>query len=269
MKKVLQIGRDVKARRKKVEEILEVSLDDLEIDTRLELIQELIPLGLLHVKDALEEEVRTLAGKRYKRNGLPGYNRWGKQWGSVYLGEHKLPMVYQRIRDIKEDKEVMLKSYKQLQEPKKVDERLLKRILLGLSCRRYRECSEAIPPVFGLSSSAVSRRFISASKRKLAEMTDRRLDDLDIVAIILDGKGFQDDEMIVALGITMEGKKVILGFIQSGTENKRVCKDFLNTLLNRGLKIDEGILCVMDGSKGLSAAVSEAFEGYALIQRCS
>jgi len=86
---------------------------------------------------------------------------------------------------------------------------------------------------------------------------DRRLDDCDIVAIIIDGKRFKDDEMIIALGVTAEGKNVLLGFIQAGTENASVCKEFLNGLLERGLTIEEGVLCVMGGSKGIRRAVEE------------
>ena len=97
---------------------------------------------------------------------------------------------------------------------------------------------------------------------------ERKLDNLDIVAIIIDGKTFKEDKMIIALGITVEGEKVILGFIQAGTENASVCKDFLNDLIERGLKIGEGVLCIMDGSKGLRKAVKNAFERYALVQRC-
>ncbi len=70
---------------------------------------------------------------------------------------------------------------------------------------------------------------------------ERRLDELDIVAIVIDGKSFKDDEMIIALGVTEEGRKVLLGFIQAGTENASVCKDFLNNLLDRGLHREEGL----------------------------
>ena len=56
--------------------------------------------------------------------------------------------------------------------------------------------------------------------------------------------------MIIAFGVIIEGRKVPLGFIQAGTENASVCKDFLNSLLERGLHIEEGVLCVMDGRKG-------------------
>ena len=90
---------------------------------------------------------------------------------------------------------------------------------------------------------------------------DRRLDTYEIVAIIIDGKSFKDDEMIVivALGVTVEDKKIMLGFIQAATENASVCKNFLNGLLDRGLKIEEGALCIMDGSKGIRKAVEEIF----------
>ena len=119
-----------------------------------------------------------------------------------------------------------------------------------------------------MSPSTVSRKFIRASTRKLKELMDRSLDELDIVAIIIDGKSFEDDEMIIALGVTAEGKKMLLGFIQAGTENASVCRDFLNNLLARGLTVAEGVLCVMDGSKGIRKAVEEIFGRHALIQRC-
>lgn len=64
-----------------------------ELDTKVELIQALIPLGLLHVQEVLEEEVRQLAGKRYARKREScEYLRWGRQSGSVYLGDQKLPL---------------------------------------------------------------------------------------------------------------------------------------------------------------------------------
>jgi len=268
MRKLLRVGKDVKARRAQVKELMKLKIGELETDLKLQLIQELIPLGLLHVRELLTEEVKALAGDRYKRNGKPGHLRWTKQWGSVYLGEQKLPIRYQRVRDRRKGKEAELTSYKRLQEPHRLDEGLLKKILLGLSCRRYQECSEAIPEAFSLSASTVSRRFIRASTKKLREFMERRLDAHDIVALIIDGKRFAEDEMIIALGITVEGKKVLLGFTQAGAENASVCKEFLNGLLERGLRIDEGLLCVMDGSKGIRKAVEEVFGGYALIQRC-
>ena len=121
MRKVLRVGKDVKARRSRVKELMDLRLSALEMDMKLQLIQELIPLGLMHVAEVLTEEVEALAGDRYKRNGKPGHVRWTKQWGSVYIGEQKLPMLYQRVRDRRKGREVELTAYKGLQQPHQID----------------------------------------------------------------------------------------------------------------------------------------------------
>ncbi len=49
-----------------------------ELDTRVELIQALIPIGLEAVNEVLQQEVCQLAGERYSRQGgLSGHARWG------------------------------------------------------------------------------------------------------------------------------------------------------------------------------------------------
>jgi len=268
MKKILRIGRGVKVKRARVTEICEMPLGALDVDIKAELIQALIPIGLWHVKEVLDQEVKRLAGERYKRQGLAGYDRWGSQWGSVYLLDQKLPIRVPRVRDWQGGKEVRLRSYDRLQDPRGRDEGVLKRILHGLSCRRYEECAEAVPEAFGLSGSTVSRRYIRASGRQLKSLCERRLEGHEIVVLILDGKTFGSDEMVVALGVTVEGKKIPLGFIQTGTENERVCREMLEGLLERGLKTEQGLLCVIDGAKGLRKAVYEVFGVRALVQRC-
>lgn len=268
MKKVLRIRKDVKAKRKRAGNISGLKMDELSVDTRIELIKELIPLGLMHVKEELEREVTRLAGGRYKRDGRPGLVRWTRQWGSVYVGDQKLPVRYQRVRDLRGGKEAELSTYRLLQEPRSVDEGLLKKVLFGISCRRYEEAAEAVPYAFGMSPSTVSRRFVRASAKKLKELSERRLDGLDLVALIIDGKTFCEDEMIVALGVTIKGRKVFLGFVQAASENAVVCREFFQSLLDRGLRVEEGILCVMDGSKGFRRAAEDVFGGYAVVQRC-
>jgi transposase-like protein len=268
MKKILRIGKGVKVRRARVKEICEVSLNTLDVDIKTELIQVLIPIGLWHVREVLEQEVRQLAGERYKRNGFAGYDRWGKQGGFVYLLDQKLPIEVPRVRDQGERKEVPLRSYERLQEPRGGDEGVLKRILHGLSCRSYEACAEAVPEAFGLKGSTVSRRFIRASARQLKRVCERRLEGYDFVVLIVDGKSFGSDEMVIALGVTSDGRKVPLGFIQTGAENERVCREMLEGLLERGLRTESGLLCVIDGAKGLRKAIYGVFGNKALIQRC-
>ena len=268
MKTILRIGRGVKVRRARVKEICDLPLKTMDIDVKTELIQALIPLGLWHLKEVLEQEVTALAGERYKRQGITGYDRWGKQWGSVYLRDQKLPILVPRVRNQQEDKEIRLRSYERLQEPRNGDEGVLKRILHGLSCRNYEVCAEAVPEAFGLSGSAVSKRYIRASARELKRLCERRLEGYDFVALFLDGKIFGTDEMVIALGVTVEGRKIPLGFVQTGTENERVGREMIEGLLERGLKIADGLLCVIDGSKGLRKALYEVLGGKVLVQRC-
>jgi len=173
-----------------------------------------------------------------------------------------------RVRDQHEGKEVRLRSYEQLQVPRDRDEGVLRRILRGLSCRSYEECAAEVPEAFGMSGSSVSRRYIRASAREVKKLCERRLEGYDIVVLILDGKRFGSDEMVIALGVSSDGRKIPLGFIQAGAENERVCREMLEGLLERGLRIEPGLLCVIDGSKGLRKAIYGVFGGRALIQRC-
>ena len=39
----------------------------------------------MHIAEELQRDVEGLAGKRYMRDGISGYDRWGEQEGSVYL----------------------------------------------------------------------------------------------------------------------------------------------------------------------------------------
>lgn len=196
------------------------------IESQVALIQALILLGLQVVADALVEEVVALAGTRYSRvGGRAGVVRWGRQSGSVYLADQKHAITYPRVRDLAQHTEVPLITYQRLQEPRAADTGLFRKVLLGLICRNYEACAEAVPGAFGLRPSTISRRFIRASARHLRTLSERRLEGEELVAVVLDGKTFAHDAMVIALGITLQGQKTILGFVQTATENERgVCR---------------------------------------------
>lgn len=239
------------------------------IRARVELIQALIPLGLGAVVEELQQEVEGLAGKPHARQGRqPGVVRWGEQRGSVYLADQKLPVVVPRVRDRLRRVEIPLESYRQLQQPRALDEGLFRRLLGGLACREYAACAEAVPAAFGLSASTVSRRFARVSARRLRELQERSLAGERWVALFLDGKTFAEDEVVIALGVTLGGEKRVLGLVQTATENRRVCAGFLRELVERGFEGADGLLVVLDGAKGLRAAVGEVFGGAAQVQRC-
>lgn len=239
------------------------------LDARVELIQALIPLGLEAVQALLEQEVTALAGARYQRGGgVPGYARWGGQDGSVYLADQKVAVRVPRVRDVRRDQEVPLTTYQGLRQPRRAEEAALRKVLKGLSCRSYEACVEPVAETFGLAASSLSRRFKRASARKLAELQERDLSGYDLVGLFLDGKTFGEDEMVIALGVTLSGEKVVLGFVQTATENEPVCTRFLRGLVERGLQHDHGLLVVLDGAKGLRKAVDKVFGKKAAVQRC-
>ena len=247
----------------------EVGAQMEDVDARIEAIQLLIPLGLQAVTEELQQAVVELAGPRYQRKEADQPLRhWGSQRGSVYLGDQKLPVDVPRVRNTDDGTEVSLPAYQALQRPRNMDEGLLLRMLKGIATRNYETCAESVPESFGLSSSTVSRRYVKATARKLAQFQERSLEEYDLVALFLDGKSFADEQIIIALGVTLDGQKIPLGFVEAATENERVCRRFLSELVDRGLQYEAGLLVVIDGAKGLHKAVTSVLKGHACVQRC-
>jgi transposase-like protein len=144
----------------------------------------------------------------------------------------------------------------------------LHRVLYGISCRNYETTIQGQTGTIGATKSSVSRGFVTASSQQLKALTERKLDGLDIVAMFLDGKSFANSQMVIALGIALDGKKSVLGFVEADTENGRVLSLFLRSLLDRGLDVSRGLLAIVDGGKGLRSAIKTALAGQALVQRC-
>ena len=237
--------------------------------TEIALIQALIPIGLRAVEEALQQEVTALAGARYAHDPAgSAVVRWGTQRGSIYLADQKLPITVPRVRHHVEGREVPLETYHTLQTPRAQDTGLFRRVLAGLSCREYEAAAEAVPAAFGLKRSSVSRRFIRTSADALRRLQERSLADDRWLVLVLDGKTFADDQLVLALGVTITGEKRLLGLVQTATENTTVCVQFLRELVARGFAAPEGLLAILDGAKGLHSAVRTVFGDTAQIQRC-
>jgi transposase-like protein len=91
---------------------------------------------------------------------------------------------------------------------------------------------------------------------------------LDLVALALDGIEFGEHTLVVAMGIDSTGRKHPLAMREGTTENTTLCKSLLADLVARGVPADRAILVVIDGGKGLRAAVRQVFGDYAVVQRC-
>jgi transposase-like protein len=236
-----------------------------DFDVKISVIQELIPLGLKAVAEELKNEVLRLAGEKHSRGGSNA--RWGRQNGSVYLRDQKFGISVPRVRDVVMNQEVPLQTYHRLQEPFS-DEKSMRRLLHGLSTHKYHESSSLAAEAFGISASNLSRKFKKSSGKQLQQLQARSLAEHDIVAIFIDAKRYADDGIIVGLGVTMDGRKIVLGIEQMHSENGRAIEQWLERLVERGLKFERGILFIIDGSKGIKKAIERKFSVYALTQRC-
>ena len=153
-----------------------------DIDTRLEMIRALIPIGIMAIYEELDREVVKMAGVRHSRkSGGERYDRHGTNPGSVKLAGQRVPLKVPRVRG--KEGEVRLSTYERLHRGCKLDETLFRRVLYGISCRNYEKAAMEIPGAIGVSSSSVSRQFIKASAARLKEFQERDLRKLDMVAL--------------------------------------------------------------------------------------
>jgi transposase-like protein len=223
--------------------------------------------GLQLMSLLMDEEVRKLAGERSRPQPERTANRWGKERGYCVVMGQKVPIERPRVRTT-EDKEVRLGSYEMFHRGEPLSETVWEKLMLGLSTRRYGQAVREFTEAYGLEKSAVSEHFIEASRVKLKDLMERRLNKLQLCALLIDATPFEGQQMIVALGIGQDGRKTILGIRQGATENATVVGELLGDLMNRGLDFSTPRLYVLDGGKALHAAVKKYAGESAPIQRC-
>jgi len=242
-------------------------LEDKPWEVKLALLQHHLELARIFVGELLEEEVEQKAGERYSHDDHR-YSRWGTNPGSVRIGEEKVPIAVPRIVDTETDETFSPERYSQMKELPAMSEKMKEAVLLGLSQGDYERVASSFAGGFGLSQSAVSERFIERSAKALEEFETRSLEDLDFTALIIDAKHVAGKQMVVALGVTIEGRKIPLGFAEASTEHHEPVKGLLRDLSDRGLSYDQGMLFVSDGARGLHKAIREIAGNRGLIQRC-
>jgi len=245
-------------------------LQEQSVDIKISLLQNHLSICQIMINELLEEEVTQKAGARYTRDKpFDGrYSRWGFNPGSVRIGDQKLRIDVPRLYDNIQDKNTMLDRYEDLKQLPEPTEQLINGVLLGLSMRDYAKVIDHLGEGFGMSKSSISRSFIDRTEEKLKEFESRSLEQMQIIALFLDGKYLSREQIIICMGVTLQGEKIPLGFIQTTTENSVPIKDMLTNLKERGLAWEEGLLCVIDGSKGIRKAIEESFGNKAIIQRC-
>jgi transposase-like protein len=223
--------------------------------------------GLRVMELLMEEEVRERVGERSQPQPERTANRWGKERGFCVVMGQKVPIKRPRVRTT-DDQEVRLGSYEMFHRGEPLTETVWEKLMLGLSTRTYGRAVREFAEAYGLEKSTISEHFIEASRAKLQDMMDRRLDKMRLCALLIDATPFAGQQMVAALGISQDGRKTILGIRQGATENATVVGELLGDLMNRGLDFAELRLYVLDGGKALHAAVKKYAGESAPIQRC-
>src|SRR4051794_31227297 len=215
----------------------------------------------------MEAEVQERVGERSERQAERPASRWGSERGYCVVMGQKVPVERPRVRTT-DDKEVRLGSYEMFHRGEPLTETVWEKLMLGLSTRRYGQAVRQFTEAYGLEKSAVSEHFIEASRAKLKDMMESRLDKTRLCALLIDATPFEGQQMVAALGIGQDGRKTILGVRQGATENATVVGELLGDLLNRRLDFTEPRLYILDGGKALHAAVKKYAGESAPIQRC-
>jgi len=238
--------------------------------TQTAIIQDLLELGRIVANGVMQQEVCGLAGERYTREKPHDgrYSRHGTNPGSIQIGNQRLPIEVPRVRDTSNEKCVPLTSYTELHAVGNPGEELLNAIALGVGTRNYQSIVETTADTFGLSKSRVSALVVEQTAAAYKHMQERPLSESSFVALMIDGKTFQREQIIVALGYDLDGVGHVLDMIQASTENARAVGDMLRKLVRRGMKPGNGMLVVSDGGKGIIAAMKSVFVGMHVHQRC-
>ena len=232
-----------------------------------------VGVGLGVLSELMEAEVEAVVGPKGKHDPERVAVRHGHERGEVTLGGRRVPVERPRARSADGEGEIRLSTYEHFASRDALSRVVLERMLAGVSTRRYGRTQE---PVGGeveqharsTSRSSVSRTFVDRTRAALAELMSRRLDDVRLAVLMLDGIELKGRTNIVALGITTEGVKIPLGLWEGSTENATVATALLSDLVERGLDPEQGILFVVDGSKALRKAIRDVFGERAPVQRC-
>lgn len=237
---------------------------------RSTLLDTVITTGSIEAIRMLEEQREALCGPKHSQDGDRRAYRHGHCPGSLVMGGRRVTLPRPRVRGL-DGRELELPAWKQWSDEDPLEERALQQMLLGVSTRGYSSSLEALPaplPERGKSRSAVSRRFVRGTQKRLADLLTRDLSGLRLAVLMIDGIHFDDHVVLAALGIDEGGHKHVLGLWEGATENARACKGLLEDLISRGFGSERALLVVIDGAKALYKAAKDVFGDRGLIQRC-
>ncbi len=240
------------------------------LDARTAFHELCIETGCEVLKTMMEADRDAICGPKGQHDRDRHAVRGGSVPSRVTLGGRQIPLS--RLRARSSNGEVPLASFTWAASQDPLNAHTLEAVAAGVSTRRYGRTLDPLPPSMtdtATSKSAVSRRFVALSQKRLDAFLSRSLGDDHIRIVMIDGKVFKKHSIVVALGITSDGKKRVLGLREGATENSRMVTDLLTDLVNRGLSVEGAVLFVIDGAKALRKAIRDVFgDDHGIVQRC-
>jgi len=232
-----------------------------------------VGVGLGVLTELMEEEVIDVVGPKGRHDPERSAVRHGHEGGEVTLGGRRVAVERPRVRTADGGQEVPLETYRHFGDRDPLTRLVLEQMLAGVSTRRFERTREPVgsdveQAARSTSKSAVSREFVARTRENLDALLSRRLDDVRLAVMMLDGIELKGRTNVVALGITTDGVKIPLGLWEGSTENATVATALLSDLVDRGLDPEQGILFVIDGAKALRKAIRTVFGERAPVQRC-
>jgi len=215
-----------------------------------------VGVGLGVLGELMAEEVDEVVGPRGKHDPERTAVRHGLEAGEVTLGGRRVAVERPRVRTADGTGEVPLASYRHFADRDPLTRLVLEQMLAGVSTRRFARTREPVgeeveAQARSVSKSAISREFVARTRENLDALMSRRLDDVRLAVMMIDGIEIKGRTNVVALGITTEGVKLPLGLWEGSTENATVATALLSDLVDRGLDPEQAILFVIDGAKAL------------------
>jgi transposase-like protein len=222
------------------------------------------------IEEALEaERTELVCCHHHGRSILRKDSRNGYWKRFLLLKDGRLELKVPRVRSGGYASQVVPRYMQRIPE---VDHALQKVFLFGVSTRR---CGEALSPLLGDSVSAQTISTIAKSLDQEVKAFHARPLCAHYIYLFLDGIilkvrtgfGSQKKAILVAYGITTEGKRELIDFTVVKHESEHAWEGFLLNLLMRGLTGTHLHLIITDGNQGLANAVDLTYPGIQR-QRC-
>ena len=209
----------------------------------------------------LRQEVEELCGRSHRPEPAAEYRRAGSEGGTCYADGRREALIRPRVRRRGGDgieREHVLSSYATMRSPSNNAAAVVKALGAGMSTRSQEWASDG-----ATSKSAASRHWIESTAAKIGELRERDLRNTRFFGLMLDGVALaQDAVVVVAIGLTEDGRKVVLDFEPGAGENAAVTTALVGRLqslrsvdrgagsVHRSVEIDFGDLIVAVQQRG-------------------